>query len=496
MTVTLERNVEEFIAAPRQLFINGQWAEAASGKTFETPDPATGETLARVAEGDAEDIDRAVKAARKAFEQGPWSRMTPSERGRVVWKIGDLILEHLDELAQLESLDNGKPFAVARAADVPLAADLFHYMAGWATKIEGNPISISVPYMPGANFHSYTLREPVGVVGQIIPWNFPLLMAAWKLGPALAAGNCVVLKPAEQTPLSALRLAELIAEAGVPDGVVNVVSGFGETAGAALAAHQDVDKVAFTGSTEVGKLIVAAAGASNLKKVSLELGGKSPNVVFDDAEDGAVEGAANAIFFNHGQCCVAGSRLYVQRGRFDEVVDGVAEIAKSIRLGPGLDEGTQMGPLVSDEQLRRVTGYVESGKSEGATALSGGGRHGDRGYFVEPTVLTNTTPDMKVVREEIFGPVVVAAPFSDLDEVAAVANDTPYGLGAGIWTKDISKAHALAKKIKAGSVWINCYNVFDAALPFGGYKQSGWGREMGHEVLEAYTEVKAVTTLL
>jgi len=496
MTVTLDRNVEEFIAAPRKLFINGQWADAASGKTFETPDPATGETLARVAEGDAEDIDRAVRAARKAFEEGPWSRMTPSERGRIVWKIGDLILEHLDELAQLESLDNGKPVAVARAADVPLAADLFHYMAGWASKIEGNTISISVPYMPGANFHTYTLREPVGVVGQIIPWNFPLLMAAWKLGPALAAGNCVVLKPAEQTPLSALRLAALIAEAGVPDGVVNVVSGFGETAGAALAAHQDVDKVAFTGSTEVGKLIVAAAGASNLKKVSLELGGKSPNVVFDDAEEGAVEGAANAIFFNHGQCCVAGSRLYVQRGRFDEVVDGVAEIAKSIKLGPGLDEGTQMGPLVSDEQLRRVTGYVESGRSEGATALSGGGRHGDRGYFVEPTVLTNTRPDMKVVREEIFGPVVVAAPFSDLDEVAAVANDTPYGLGAGIWTKDISQAHALAKKIKAGSVWINCYNVFDAALPFGGYKQSGWGREMGHEVLEAYTEVKAVTTLL
>jgi len=496
MTVTLDRNVEEFIAAPRKLFINGQWADAASGKTFETPDPATGETLARVAEGDAEDIDRAVRAARKAFEEGPWSLMTPSERGRIVWKIGDLILEHLDELAQLESLDNGKPVAVARAADVPLAADLFHYMAGWASKIEGNTISISVPYMPGANFHTYTLREPVGVVGQIIPWNFPLLMAAWKLGPALAAGNCVVLKPAEQTPLSALRLAGLIAEAGVPDGVVNVVSGFGETAGAALAAHQDVDKVAFTGSTEVGKLIVAAAGASNLKKVSLELGGKSPNVVFDDAAEGAVEGAANAIFFNHGQCCVAGSRLYVQRGRFDEVVDGVAEIAKSIKLGPGLDEGTQMGPLVSDEQLRRVTGYVESGRSEGATALSGGGRHGDRGYFVEPTVLTNTRPDMKVVREEIFGPVVVAAPFSDLDEVAAVANDTPYGLGAGIWTKDISQAHALAKKIKAGSVWINCYNVFDAALPFGGYKQSGWGREMGHEVLEAYTEVKAVTTLL
>src|SRR5215831_9144288 len=478
MTVTLDRNVEQFIGAPRQLFINGQWADAASGKTFATPNPATGETLARVAAGDAKDIDRAVRAARRAFEEGPWSRMTPSERGRIIWRIGDLILEHVEELAQLESLDNGKPYAVAAAADVPLAADLFHYMAGWATKIEGNTINISVPYMPGANFHSFTL-----------------LMAAWKLGPALATGNTVVLKPAEQTPLTALRLAELIAEAGVPDGVVNVVPGFGETAGAALAAHLDVDKVAFTGSTEVGKLIVQAA-AGNLKKLTLELGGKSPNIVFDDAEEGAIEGAANAIFFNHGQCCVAGSRLFVQQSRFDEVVDGVAEIAKSIKLGGGMESGTQMGPLVSDEQLQRVTGYLESGRADGATAVTGGGRFGDRGYFVEPTVLTNTTPDMKIVREEIFGPVVVAAPFSDLDEIAAQANDTDYGLGAGIWTKDISKAHALAKKIRAGTVWINCYNVFDASLPFGGYKQSGWGREMGHEVLEAYTEVKAVTTQL
>jgi phenylacetaldehyde dehydrogenase len=496
MTVTLDRSVEEFIGAPRQLFINGQWTDAASGKTFETPNPATGETLARIAEGDAEDIDRAVRAARRAFEEGPWGRITPSERGRIIWRIGDLILDHVDELAQLESLDNGKPFAVAQAADVPLAADLFHYMAGWATKIEGNSIDISVPYMPGANFHSYTLREPLGVVGQIIPWNFPLLMAAWKLGPALATGNCVVLKPAEQTPLTALRLAELIAEAGVPEGVVNVVPGFGETAGAALAAHPDVDKVAFTGSTAVGKLIVAAAGASNLKKLTLELGGKSPNIVFDDAGLGAIEGAAHAIFFNHGQCCVAGSRLYVQRDSFDKVIEGVAEIAKSIKMGPGMEPGTQMGPLVSDEQFRLVTGFLESGKAEGATALAGGGRFGDRGYFVEPTVLTNTNPDMKVVREEIFGPVLVAAPFSDLDEIAAVANDSDFGLGAGIWTKDISKAHALAKKIRAGTIWINCYNVFDAALPFGGYKQSGWGREMGHEVLNNYTEVKAVTTLL
>ena len=495
MTVTLDKNVEAFTATPHKLFIDGQWADAASGKTFETPDPATGETLAHIAEGDAEDIGRAVRAARKAFEEGPWSKMTPSERGRIIWKIGDLIAEHNDELAQLESLDNGKPYAVAKVADVPLSADMFWYMAGWATKIEGNSLSLSVPYMPGANFHSYTLREPVGVVGQIIPWNFPLLMAAWKLAPALATGCTVVLKPAEQTPLTSLRLAELIAEAGVPDGVVNVVTGFGETAGGALAAHPGVDKVAFTGSTDVGKLIVHAA-AGNLKKVSPELGGKSPNIVFSDADSSAVQGAANAIFFNHGQCCVAGSRLFVEQSRFDDVVQGVADIAKSIKLGPGMHMETQMGPMVSAEQLERVSGLLEVGKAEGATAVAGGGRFGDRGYFIEPTVLTNVHGEMKVVREEIFGPVVVAAPFSDLDEIAAKANDTPYGLGAGIWTRDISKAHALAKKLKAGSVYINCYNVFDAALPFGGYKESGWGREMGHEVLNNYTEVKAVTTLL
>jgi phenylacetaldehyde dehydrogenase len=496
MAITLDKRVDDFITTDRKLFIDGAWVDAASGRTFTTPNPATGEVLATVAEGDAEDIDRAVRAARRAFEEGPWTRMTPSERGRLIWKIGDLILEHVDELAQLETLDNGKPYGVAQVADVPLAADLFHYMAGWATKIEGNSIDISVPFAPGANFHAYTLREPIGVVGQIIPWNFPLLMAAWKLGPALAAGNCVVLKPAEQTPLSALRLAELIAEAGMPDGVVNVVTGFGETSGAALAAHDGVDKVAFTGSTEVGKLIVQAA-AGNLKKLTLELGGKSPNIVFSDADpEGAIAGAANAIFFNHGQCCVAGSRLFVQEDRFEDVVAGVTEIAKSIKLGDGMDPETQMGPLVSDEQLQRVTGYLASGKNDGATALTGGERRGDRGYFVEPTVLTNTRPDMRIVREEIFGPVVVAAPFQSLDDIAQAANDTPYGLGAGIWTKDISKAHLLAKKIRAGTVWINCYNIFDAALPFGGYKQSGWGREMGHQALDAYTEVKSVCAQL
>src|SRR5256886_2407867 len=373
MTVTVDRSVEEFTAAPRKLFIDGQWTEAASGKTFETPNPATGETLANVAEGDVEDINRAVSAARKAFDSGPRSSMTPSDRGRLIWKIGDLILEHAEELAQLESLDNGKPVGVALGADVPLAADLFHYMAGWATKIEGNTINISVPYMPGANFHSYTLREPVGVVGQIIPWNFPLLMAAWKLGPALTTGNCVVLKPAEQTPLSALRLGELMLEAGLPEGVVNIITGFGETAGAALAAHDDVDKIAFTGSTEVGKIIVRAA-AGNLKKVSLELGGKSPNIVFKDVGDldSAISGAANAIFFNHGQCCCAGSRLMVERDIFDEVVEGVAEQAKKIKLGPGLAADTQMGPLVSEEQMRRVTNYMHQGKQEGACYVSGG----------------------------------------------------------------------------------------------------------------------------
>ena len=482
----IHSHVQEFIGKPRKMFINGKWVEAASGKTFPVYNPATGEVMARVAEGDHEDIDRAVKAARKAFDSGVWTDMTGSERGRLMWKLGDLIERHLEEFAQLESLDNGKPLSVARVADVPLAVDLFRYMAGWATKIEGNTIPFS------SKFLAYTRREPVGVVGQIIPWNFPLLMAAWKLGPALATGCTVVLKPAEQTPLSALLLAELIAEAGIPDGVVNVVPGYGETAGAALAAHPDVDKIAFTGSTEVGKLIVQAA-TGNLKKVSLELGGKSPNIVFDDADmKASIPGAANAIFFNHGQCCCAGSRLYVEQAIFDEVVEGVAERAKHIKLGHGFDPDTDMGPLVSKEQLDRVTGYLESGLSEGAEAVVGGKKRPGAGYFVEPTVMVKTKPDMKVVREEIFGPVVCAIPFSDIDKVIAEANQSEYGLAAAVWTHDISKAHRIAAKLRAGTVWINCYNVFDAALPFGGYKQSGWGREMGHEVLEQYTEVKAV----
>jgi phenylacetaldehyde dehydrogenase len=486
----------QFISKKHRILINGKWVESASGKTFPSYNPATGEVLAQVAEGDREDINRAVSAARTAFESGPWSKMTPSQRGRLIWKLADLIEENLEQFAEIESLDNGKPLKVARVADVPLAVDLFRYMAGWATKIEGNTIPISVPYTPGAKYLAYTLREPVGVVGQIIPWNFPLLMAAWKLGPALATGCTIVLKPAEQTPLSALRLGELLEEAGFPEGVVNIVPGYGETAGAALAAHPDVDKVAFTGSTEVGKLILQAA-AGNLKKVSLELGGKSPNVVFSDVDlDSAIAGSASAIFFNHGQCCCAGSRLFVEDKIFDKVVDGVAGKAEKIRVGSGLEPDTDMGPLVSEEQLKRVCGYLESGFSEGAKAVVGGSRHGDKGYFVKPTVLINTNDDMKVVREEIFGPVVTAIPFRDTDELVKKANNSEYGLAAGVWTRDIQKAHRVASEMRAGTVWINCYNIFDAALPFGGYKQSGWGREMGHEVLEQYTEVKSVCTPL
>jgi phenylacetaldehyde dehydrogenase len=490
--IKIDEGARRFAAAEHPMLIGSDWVEAADGRTFEVYDPSTGEVLGHVARGGSEDVDRAVKTARAAFDSGPWKDMTASERGRAIHRLGDLILEHGDELATLEALDNGKPLAVARVADVPLAADLFHYMSGWATKNTGSTLALNVPYMPGAKFHAYTLHEPVGVVGQIIPWNFPLLMAAWKLGPALACGCTVVLKPAEQTPLSALKLGELILEAGIPPGVVNIVTGFGEETGAPLAAHDEVDKIAFTGSTEVGKMIVAAA-AGNLKKVSLELGGKSPNVVFADADlEESIPGAANAIFFNHGQCCCAGSRLFAEESIYDEVVAGVADHAKNIKVGSGLDPQTEMGPLVSTEQLDRVCGFLDSGQAEGAETVVGGGRVGDSGYFVEPTVLAGTNPQMKVEAEEIFGPVVTVKPFKSTDELLPSANQSNYGLAAGVWTNDIRKAHRTAAELKAGTVWINCYNVFDAAMPFGGYKESGWGREMGAEALELYTEVKAV----
>jgi aldehyde dehydrogenase (NAD+) len=475
-----------------KILIDNKWVASVSGKTFETVNPATGEVLASVAEADAADVELAVKAARKAFHsKAHWRRMSASERGKLLNRLADLIEKNADELATLESLDNGKPKHVAAAADLPLVIACYRYYAGWADKIQGKTIPISGDYF------CYTRHEPVGVVGQIIPWNFPLLMQAWKLAPALACGNTVVLKVAEQTPLSALRVGELILEAGFPEGVVNILPGYGPTAGAALARHMDVDKIAFTGSTEVGHLIMKASAESNLKRVTLELGGKSPNIVFADADmEQAIEGSHFALFFNQGQCCCAGSRVFVEEKVYDQFVQKSAERAKRRVVGDPLNKVTEQGPQVDDEQFKKVLGYVESGKKEGAKLVAGGERVGDRGYFVAPTVFADVKDDMKIAQEEIFGPVMSILKFKDMDELVDRANKTIYGLAAAVWTRDIGKAHHIANNVRAGTVWVNCFDVFDAAAPFGGFKQSGLGRELGEYGLQQYSEIKTVTVKL
>lgn len=484
--IELNPRLVEFLNGGKKLFINGEWVDSVSGKTFETVNPATGEKLAEVAEAGPEDINLAVKAAREAFDNGPWSRMGTAEKSRLIYKLADLMEEHKVELAQLETLDNGKPLRETMNADIPLAIEHIRYFAGWATKIVGQTIPVQ------GNYFNYTRHEALGVVGQIIPWNFPLLMAAWKLGAALATGCTIVLKPAEQTPLSALYLAKLIEEVGFPKGVVNVVPGYGQTAGAPLVDHPLVDKIAFTGSTPVGKSIMGQASKS-LKRVTLELGGKSPNIILPDADlSKAVPGALMGIMFNQGQVCCAGSRLYVQKKQYDNVVADLVSLTKNINQGNGLLQETTMGPLISAQQQNRVKGYIDRGIEEGAEILAGGNIPYDQGYFVSPTIFADVNHSMSIAKEEIFGPVVAAMPFDNIDELVEKANDSVYGLAAGIWTQDLKKAHYIAHRIKAGTIWVNCYNAFDAASPFGGYKQSGIGREMGSYALENYTEVKSV----
>ncbi len=488
--------VAAFLRRPARLLIGGEWVQPAASERIPVIDPATGAEIASVADATRADVDKAVAAAREAFERGAWSTLLPAQREALIWRLADLIDEHADELAELESIDNGKTKQMAGIVDVPGARNYLRYMAGWATKIEGSTIDISVGAPPGGRINAYTRREPVGVVAQIIPWNFPLVMAAWKLGPALAAGCTCVLKPAEQTPLTALRLGDLIIEAGFPPGVVNILTGYGETVGAALVTHPGVDKIAFTGSTLVGKAINKAA-TDTLKRVSLELGGKSPVIVLPDADvESVIGGAAGAIFFNAGQVCAAGSRLYVHRKIFDRVVEGVGGAAQSIRLGPGLDPATQMGPLVSREQQERVISYIESGRNDGASVVAGGNTPSHPGFYVKPTVLADVNRAMRVVQEEIFGPVLVAQRFDDLDEVAALANDTPYGLSASIWSNDLKAVHRLVPKIKAGTVWVNTHGPVDANMPFGGFKHSGIGREHGRVGVEMYTELKSVCMLV
>ena len=473
-----------------KLLIGGEWREALSGKTFETINPATEQVIANVAEGDAADVDLAVKAARKAFDDGPWSRMDARDRGKLINKLADLIEKNFDELSALETLDNGKPIRDARAADFPLVIDCLRYYAGWADKIHGDTIPIR------GNYFCYTRREPTGVCGQIIPWNFPSLMVAWKWGPALAAGCTIVMKPAEQTPLTCLRLGELALEAGIPAGVINVVPGYGPTAGAALVKHPGVDKIAFTGEHRTAQIIMAEA-ATTLKRLTFELGGKSPNVVFADSDiDAAVAGAEFGLFFNQGQCCCAGSRVFVEEKIKAEFVEKITARAKTRKLGNPFDLSTSQGPQVDQAQFDKILSYIDKGKNAGAKCVTGGNRFGDKGYFVEPTIFDNVTDEMPIATDEIFGPVMSILSFKDLDEIITRSNQTCYGLAAAVWTRDVGKAHRYAKSVRAGTVWVNCYDVFDAAAPFGGFKMSGMGRELGEAALNNYTELKTVTVSL